>query len=142
GGNPRYKLYQCADGEWFFLGTLFTNFYRKAYEVLGLEDAFEALEMDMLAARDLLEGIFMTRPRAEWLEALQANDVPCGPVRRREAWFASETVAEGGLRKTFHHPRHGEVAIPAPPARLSATPAAIKALPQPVAAPPAWAPRM
>ncbi|HEX7945672.1 MAG TPA: CoA transferase, partial [Phenylobacterium sp.] len=121
GSNPRYRLYQCADGEWFFLGTLFTNFYKKAFEVLGLEDAFEALEMDMLAARDLLEGIFLTRTRAEWLEALQANDVPCAPVRRREAWFHGETVAEGGLRKTFQHPRHGEVAIPGPPARLSAT---------------------
>jgi crotonobetainyl-CoA:carnitine CoA-transferase CaiB-like acyl-CoA transferase len=141
GGNPRYKLYQCADGEWFFLGTLFTNFYKKAFAVLGLEDAFEALEMDMLAARDLLENMFMTRTRAEWLEALQANDVPCAPVRRREVWFASETVAEGGLRKTFHHPRHGEVAIPGPPAALSATPAAIKGLPQPAAAPPLWTPR-
>jgi crotonobetainyl-CoA:carnitine CoA-transferase CaiB-like acyl-CoA transferase len=141
GSNPRYRLYQCADGEWFFLGTLFTNFYRKAFEVLGLEDAFEALEMDMLAARDLLEGIFLTRPRAEWLEALQGNDVPCAPVRHREAWFASETVAEAGMRLTFRHARHGEVAMPAPPARLSATPASVKGLPQPIAQPPAWEPR-
>ncbi|MBX3482212.1 CoA transferase [Phenylobacterium sp.] len=138
GANPRYRLYQCADGEWFFLGTLFTNFYRKAFEVLGLEDAFEALEMDMLAARDLLEGMFLTRTRAEWLEALQANDVPCGPVGRREAWFASSTVAEAGMRLSFPHPRHGEVAIPAPPARLSATPASVRGLPQPADAPPAW----
>lgn len=141
GSNPRYRLYQCADGEWFFLGTLFTNFYRKAFEVLGLEDAFDALETDMLAARDLLEGIFMTRTRDEWLEALQANDVPCGPVRHRETWFASETVAEGGMRLTFPHPRHGDVAIPAPPAHLSATPASVKALPTPRHAPPSWTPR-
>lgn len=138
GSNPRYRLYQCADGEWFFLGTLFTNFYRKAFAVLGLEDAFEALEMDMLAARDLLEAMFLTRTRDEWLEALQANDVPCGPVGRREAWFASATVAEAGMRLTFPHPRHGDVAIPAPPAKLSATPASVKGLPQPVDAPPAW----
>jgi crotonobetainyl-CoA:carnitine CoA-transferase CaiB-like acyl-CoA transferase len=141
GANPRYRLYQCADGEWLFSGTLFTNFYLKALEVLGLADAFDALEADMLAARDLLEGIFLTRPRAEWLEALQANDVPCAPVRRRETWFDGATVADGGLRHTFDHPRHGAVAIPAPPARLSATPAAIKGLSQAVAAPPPWAPR-
>lgn len=141
GSNPRYRLYQCADGEWFFLGTLFTNFYRKAFAVLGLEDAFEALEIDMLAARDLLEGMFLTRTRAEWLEALQANDVPCGPVRRREVWFASETVAEAGMRLTFPHPRHGDVSIPAPPAKLSRTPASVRALPQPASAPPAWVPR-
>jgi crotonobetainyl-CoA:carnitine CoA-transferase CaiB-like acyl-CoA transferase len=141
GANPRYRLYQCADGEWFFLGTLFTNFYRKAFEVLGLEDAFEALESDMLAARELLVEMFATRPRAEWLEALQANDVPCAAVRRREAWFAGETVREGGLRQVFQHPKLGEVAMPGPPARLSQTPASIRALPQPIAAPPRWAPR-
>jgi len=141
GANPRYRLYQCADGEWFFLGTLFTNFYRKAFEVLGLEDAFDALESDMLAARELLEEMFATRTRAEWLEALQANDVPCAPVRRREAWFAGETVREGGLREVFQHPKLGEVAMPGPPARLSETPASIRSLPQAIATPPIWTPR-
>jgi crotonobetainyl-CoA:carnitine CoA-transferase CaiB-like acyl-CoA transferase len=138
GANPRYRLYQCADGEWFFLGTLFTNFYRKALEVLGLDDAFDALESDQVAARDLLMGMFASRTRDEWLEALQANDVPCAPVRRLETWFAGETVAQGGLRKTFIHPRLGEVAIPAPPAKLSATPASARALPAPAPAPPNW----
>jgi crotonobetainyl-CoA:carnitine CoA-transferase CaiB-like acyl-CoA transferase len=138
GANPRYRLYQCADGEWFFLGTLFTNFYRKAFEVLGLEDAFDALEADMLAARDLLEGMFLSRTRDEWLEALRANDVPCAPIGRREAWFAGAAVAEGGLRAVLQHPTLGEVAMPAPSTRFSGTPASIRGLPQPVAAPPAW----
>jgi crotonobetainyl-CoA:carnitine CoA-transferase CaiB-like acyl-CoA transferase len=138
GANPRYRLYQCADGEWFFLGTLFTNFYRKAFATLGLEDAFEALELDMVAARDLLEGIFLTRTRDEWLAELQANDVPCAPVKLREAWFEGEIVGEAGLRLTLPHPTLGEVAMPAPPARLSATPAQVRALPQAVTEPPRW----
>ncbi|HEY8003355.1 MAG TPA: CoA transferase [Phenylobacterium sp.] len=141
GANPRYRLYRCADGKWFFLGTLFTNFYRKAFEVLGLEDAFEALEQDQLAARDLLVEMFATRTRDEWLEALQANDVPCAAVRRREAWFNGPTVAEGGLRQVLAHPELGEVAMPAPPAKLSATPASIRGLPRPAATLPAWPPR-
>lgn len=138
GANPRYRLYQCADGEWFFLGTLFTNFYRKAFEVLGLEDAFDALEADMLAARDLLEGMFLSRTRDEWLEALRANDVPCAPVGRREAWFAGAAVAEGSLRAVLPHPTLGEVAMPAPPVRFGETPARIRNLPQPIGAPPVW----
>jgi crotonobetainyl-CoA:carnitine CoA-transferase CaiB-like acyl-CoA transferase len=141
GANPRYRLYQCADGEWFFLGTLFTAFYRKAFVALEMEDLFEALEADMEAARDLLEGIFLTRTRDEWLELLKAHDVPCGPVGRRDVWFAGEAVAQAGMRLTFPHPELGEVAIPAPPARLSATPARVRGLPQPAPEPPAWAPR-
>lgn len=138
GANPRYRLYQCADGEWFFLGTLFTNFYRKVFQVLGLEDAFDALEADMLAARDLLEGMFLSRTRDEWLEALRANDVPCAPVGRREDWFAGAAVAEGGLRVSLQHPTLGEVAMPGPSTKFSRTPASVRGLPQAVAAPPAW----
>ena len=141
GSNPRYRLYQAADGEWFFLGALFTNFYRKALEAVGLGDAFDALEADMLAARDLLEAIFLGETRAHWLDVLRAHDVPCGPVGRRAAWFAGETVRQAGLRLAFEHPRLGRVAIPAPPARLSATPAQVRGLPLPITSPPDWAPR-
>jgi len=138
GSNPRYRLYQGADGEWFFLGTLFTGFYRKAFEVLGLEDAFEALETDMLAARDLLEGMFLSRTRDEWLEALWANDVPCAPIGSREAWFAGEAVAQGGLRAVVAHPELGEVAMPAPSVTFRATPASIRSLPQTLGEAPSW----
>lgn len=138
GANPRYRLYEASDGQWFFLGTLFTNFYRKAFEALGLGDAFEALEMDMLAARELLESIFATETRAHWLTLLQSHDVPCGPVGRREAWFDGETVRSAGLRLDFQHPKLGAVAIPAPPARFSATPAHVRGLPEPIPAAPSW----
>ncbi len=141
GASPSYRLYQCGDGQWFFLGTLFANFYLKVFQALRIEDRWEELALDPLAARDTLVAIFATRPRTEWLQLLQDNGVPCAPVGPREAWFAGETVAEAGLRLTFDHPRLGEVAIPAPPARLSDTPASVRGLAQPIATPPAWPPR-
>ena len=141
GSNPRYRLYRCADGKWFFLGTLFTNFYRKAFEAVGMADLFEVLELDMEAARDLLVGIFETQPRQDWLDLLRAHDVPCGPVEPRERWLANPVVAEGGLRLSFAHPQLGEVVMPAPPANLKATPAAVRGLPQPISRAPVWTPR-
>ena len=62
-------------------------------------------------------------------------------VRGNLAQTFGETVAEGGLRLTLRHERHGEVAIPAPPATLRATPASVRALPQPIKEPPIWAAR-
>ena len=138
GSNPRYRLYKCADGQWFFLGTLFTNFYRKAFEALELGDLFDILEQDMLGAREMLIGIFETRPREEWLDLLKAHDVPCGPVNRRETWLGGPIVAEAEMRLAFDHPTLGEVAMPAPPARFSATPAKVHGLPRPVDVPPKW----
>ena len=141
GANPRYRLYRCLDGEWFFLGTLFTNFYRKAFEALELGDLFDALELDMVGARELLMGIFETRTRAEWLELLAAHDVPAGPVRRGEDWMASPIVAEAKMRLEFTDPDRGKVVMPAPPARFSATPARVTSLPRRIEAAPSWTSR-
>ncbi|MBS0334497.1 MAG: CoA transferase [Proteobacteria bacterium] len=141
GASPSYRLYECADGQWFFLGCLFANFYLKCFEALGLADDWEALAVDPLRARDTLTTVFRSRPRAEWLQILQDHGVPCAPVGPREPWFAGEAVAEGGLRQVFVHPTLGEVALPGPPARLTRTPASIRGLPRRIERPPAWPPR-
>jgi len=141
GASPSYRLYECADGRWFFLGCLFANFYLKVFEALGIEDRWEALALDPPLARDTLTAIFRTRPRTEWLQILQDYGAPCAPVGPREAWFAGEVVAEGELRQLFQHPLLGEVAVPSPPARLCETPGSIRGLARPIVSPPAWPPR-
>ncbi|WP_372786912.1 CoA transferase [Phenylobacterium sp.] len=141
GASPSYRLYQCGDDQWFFLGALFANFYLKVFEAVGIAERWEELALDPLLARDTLVAIFATRPRTEWLQVLQDNGVPCAPVGPREDWFAGEPVTEAGLRQVFQHPSLGEVAIPAPPARLCETPASIRGLARPIATPPVWPPR-
>jgi crotonobetainyl-CoA:carnitine CoA-transferase CaiB-like acyl-CoA transferase len=141
GATPSYRLYRCGDGQWFFLGTLFANFYRKAFEALGIVQHWDALVLDPLAAREVLTLIFASRPRTDWLQLLQDHGVPCAPVGAREDWFASEAVAEGDLRHVLHHPILGEIAMPAPPARLSETPASIRGLASAIDKAPDWAPR-
>ena len=36
GGAPNYRLYQCVDGEWLFLGALFEVLYVRALEATGV----------------------------------------------------------------------------------------------------------
>jgi crotonobetainyl-CoA:carnitine CoA-transferase CaiB-like acyl-CoA transferase len=135
GGAPSYRLYECADGEFFFLGTLFVNFYMRALDatgVLGEVLAHPQFNGDLDAAlvqpgalitRQLLEAKFLSKPREEWLEILRAADVPCGPVKTREAWFNGETVAANGMRVELEHPELGTVAMPGVSLKLSGTPA-------------------
>ena len=141
GASPSYRRYRCGDGQWFFLGTLFANFYLRLFEALGIVDRWDELALDPPLARDTLMAIFATRPRGEWLPILRDHGVPCAPVGPREAWFAGDAVAQAGLRQVLQHPALGEVAIPAPPARLCETPGSIRHLAQPIVSPPAWAPR-
>jgi crotonobetainyl-CoA:carnitine CoA-transferase CaiB-like acyl-CoA transferase len=139
GLSPSYKAYECADGQWFFLGALFAPFYRSALIALGFADQLGILSLDRLLARQVLQALFRTKPRADWLKILQAADVTCAPVGPREAWFKGEAVEAGGLRVTLPHPKLGEVSMPNVPVRLSDTPGSVRGLARPGA--PAWAPR-
>lgn len=139
GASPSYRLYQCSDGEWFFLATLFMPFFRKAIDALGLGAHWEVLVLNPALALDVLEEVFRSQPRRHWLGLLADAGVPCAPVGNRNDWFAGEAVLHAGLRLEFDDPVRGRLAMPGPPARLSATPASVRSLP--TAGPlPAWGP--
>ncbi|MEX1009361.1 MAG: CoA transferase [Acidimicrobiia bacterium] len=135
GGAPNYRLYQCADGEWFFLGALFEVLYVRALEATGvLADVLSDPQFagDLSAAlvapgaqvtMRKLEAAFRSRARAEWLAVLGAVDVPCGPVRTREEWFAGETIAANDMRLELEHAELGTVEMPGVSLRMSGTPA-------------------
>ncbi|MFM1959509.1 MAG: hypothetical protein RL588_1026 [Pseudomonadota bacterium] len=139
GASPTYRLYQCGDGEWFFLATLFMPFFRKAIDALGLGAHWETLVLNPGLALEVLEEVFRSQPRSHWLGLLADAGVPCAPVGDRKAWFAGDAVRCAGLRLEFDDPVRGRLAMPGPPARLSATPASVRALPA-AGALPAWTP--
>jgi len=144
GGAPSYRLYECADGEWLFLGTLFPNFYMRALDATGILGdllSHPEIEGDLDAALvqpgafvtlKLLEEVFLTRPRDEWLQILMEADAPCGPVKTREEWFAGETVAANRMRVELAHDTLGPVAMPGVSVKLSDTPAVEPRLARPV----------
>lgn len=123
GGAPNYRLYQCGDGEWLFLATLFARFFQSAMEVLGLEHL--PAGMDVAPA---IQAVLLTRPRAHWLELFREHDVPAGPVGRREDFLKSEIITANGLRAELAHPGLGAVEMVGAPATLHETPAAVRAL--------------
>lgn len=135
GGAPSYRLYECADGQFFFLGTLFPNFYMRALDATGIIGdllSHPEIEGDLDAALvqpgafitlQMLQDVFLTKPRDEWLEILIEADVPCGPVRSREEWFAGETVAANRMRVELQHDKLGAVTMPGISVKLRGTPA-------------------
>lgn len=73
---------------------------------------------------DLVEQALMRRPRAHWLEALEAVGVPCGPVNNLEEVFADPHVRARGAE--IHMPcewaEGGALHLIANPLRMSQTP--------------------
>ena len=135
GGLVNYRLYQCSDGEWLFLGTLTPAFFFKAIDVMGLMDLIMLEGVDgeytklLLPPNDQiaiewLDRRFADLPRAEWLEMFRSAGVPSGPVGDRESWFRSETIDANQMRLEMQHPKLGRVEMPGLPLKLSATPGA------------------
>jgi crotonobetainyl-CoA:carnitine CoA-transferase CaiB-like acyl-CoA transferase len=74
----------------------------------------------------LMAEIIKERPTAEWLQRLDANDVPSAPVLRRNEVIANEQVLARELIVELDHPDIGPVRQPKPAARFDRTPAQIQ----------------
>ena len=70
----------------------------------------------------LLEAIFKTRSKADWLAALEAAKVPCGAINNLAEVFADPQVQARGMVHTWQHPLAGDVRLVASPIKMSLTP--------------------
>ena len=125
-----YQVFRAADG---FLIVAVGNDgqFARFCEVAGLEalatDPRYATNPARVAHRDelvaVIAGRLATRPAAEWLAALEAAQVPCGPINDLAQVFADPQVLHRGMVATLSHAAAGEVRVVANPVRFSATPA-------------------
>ena len=70
----------------------------------------------------LLEAVFKTRSKADWLAALEAAKVPCGAINNLAEVFADPQVQARGMVHTWQHPLAGDVRLVASPIKMSLTP--------------------
>jgi crotonobetainyl-CoA:carnitine CoA-transferase CaiB-like acyl-CoA transferase len=70
----------------------------------------------------LLRQATVMRTSADWIAALEAAGVPCGPVNRIDEVFADPQVIARGLQIKLPHPLAGSVPLVANPIRLSGSP--------------------
>jgi len=72
----------------------------------------------------LLRQATVMRTTAEWIAALEAQAVPCGPINRLDEVFADPQVQARQMKISLPHPLFGDVPLVANPIRLSASPVA------------------
>ncbi|UUX94040.1 CaiB/BaiF CoA transferase family protein [Aquabacterium sp. J223] len=70
----------------------------------------------------LLRQTTVLRTTAEWVQALEAHAVPCGPINRIDQVFAEPQVLARGMAVTLQHPRLGPLQVAGSPLKLSASP--------------------
>ena len=74
----------------------------------------------------LLAERLRQRSRAEWLAALEAAKVPCGPINDLDDVFADPQVQARQMTTTVPHPHNESLSLVSSPIKLSATPATVR----------------
>jgi crotonobetainyl-CoA:carnitine CoA-transferase CaiB-like acyl-CoA transferase len=131
---PAFDLiYETADG-YMTVAALTDRQWAGLARVVGRPEWLEderfrtpALRHKNIDSRlELTQAALMARPAAEWLEALTAAGVPCGPVLTRSQVIRHPQVAALGLVVETEHPRAGRLRQTRATARFSQTPPEIR----------------
>ena len=125
-----YQTFACADGH-IIVAAGNDGQYQKFVEAGGrpelATDPRFATNPQRVANRDvlvpLLAEMVATRGRDEWIAALEAVGVPCGPINDVGEVFATEQVQARGMAVELPHPSAGKVTLVRSPMKMSATPA-------------------
>jgi len=115
--DPMYNYYRAGDGKWFticagvnaqFSQRYWPHFCRAIGRPDLLEDArFETVEMRLACAQELIElldEIFATKPRDEWLRRLREADLPVAPVNSHTELINDVQVKANNYIVEFRHP--------------------------------------
>ncbi len=74
---------------------------------------------------DTLSPIFAEKTTAEWMEIMEKNSVPAGPIYTVDEMFEDPQVVHSGIVQSATHPVRGETRLIGQAVSLSRTPASI-----------------
>lgn len=123
-----YQAFRTADGHLMLAvgnDRQFASFCAVAGEPALAQDARFATNAARVANRAVLvprvAQLVSSRGTAQWLEALRAAHVPCGPINDLKQVFDEPQVQHRGLKISLPHPLAGEVPGVRNPIRFSRT---------------------
>jgi crotonobetainyl-CoA:carnitine CoA-transferase CaiB-like acyl-CoA transferase len=134
--NPLWNHYRCKDDRWICLGMLQPDRYWADFcralgrPELGTDERFAELRArasNCGAAIEILDEIFATRPRAEWMEILRTSgDFIFCQVNSVDELPDDPQVKANDYVVDFDHPRYGATKVVGMPVRLGKTPGSIR----------------
>jgi crotonobetainyl-CoA:carnitine CoA-transferase CaiB-like acyl-CoA transferase len=125
-----YQAFRCADG-YITIGAATDRLFPKLCAVLGHPEWTSIPEFATTPSRvrhraalaDTIEAVTAGRPRAHWLQQLEAAGVPCGPLNDYAQVFADPQIVAREMVVDVEHPTLGTLRALGSPIKLSATPA-------------------
>lgn len=124
-----YQSFQASDA-WFIVAVGNDRQFEKLCGIMDdwgwVHDARFALNSERVRHRDeliaLLQPIFLRRTAEEWLSALEAAGIPCGPINTLDKVFATPQVEARELVVHMQHEQIGDLRLVGSPLKFSDTP--------------------
>ena len=125
-----FAPYRCSDDAWLLVVALSDKEWAKLCGAVGLDHLVEdpAFGSQTLRAEQspqisgLLEGIFATRPRSEWLDILERHDVPSTAIVGRDEVYDHPQLTANEVFTSLTHPTAGATRMIGVPLKLSSNP--------------------
>jgi len=134
-GNPLWNHYCCRDDKWLALAHLQPDrFWPPLCRALGKAELEKDPSFQDMEARSknceqlisILDKVFATRDRDEWLKILRANDVICAPINSMPEAVVDPQVLANEYVADFNHPVWGPVKLTGIPVIFSQTPGQLR----------------
>ena len=133
-GNALWNWYRCQDGLWILLASAREDLWPMVCRALVLEhlekdSRFATLDLRRDNAGELvkiLNDVFATKPRHEWLRSIRETGAICDSVNRVEDVVNDPQAIENEYIRDFDHPVFGTVKTVGLPVELSKTPVSIR----------------
>ena len=124
-----YEVFPTADGHIILAvgnDSQFASFCQAAgCPELAQEPRFKTMSQRIVHRTELIPliaDVMRTRSKREWIELLEAANVPCGPINNMKEVFEDPQVRHRELRVDIAHPSGGSASVVRSPLRLSETP--------------------
>jgi len=124
-----YQVFACADGHLIVAvgnDSQFAKFCEVAGRADWARDERFARNENRVRHRAILvpmiADVVVKRSQHDWLAALEAVGVPCGPINKLDQVFADPQLRSRGMQLDLPHPLAGRVPLVNVPVRMSRTP--------------------
>ena len=125
-----YQAFMCSDGKYINVAVGSERIWERFCQGMGREDLKDHSDYSVNSVRvahrgaivSMLQEIFLTRPVSEWVEDLQAANVPCGPINDLADVFADPQVLARDMLQEMPHPTLGTIKQTGLPIKFSRTP--------------------
>jgi len=124
-----YQTFKTSDS-WIIVAVGNDGQFRKFVDVGGrpelADDPRFAKNSDRVQHRELLVPLLAamveSRSKADWIAALEAAGVPCGPINDLGEVFDDPQVRSRGMQVSVDHPLAGDLKLVGNPIKMSVTP--------------------